>query len=698
MSDPIPVEALPDAWAGSAGWLFAPVAAEVPDAWADDPAARRRSWRSAGRGCCGCSSRAGRSRGSSRSRRRSSSVPISSGSARTTSRVARRSSASPRSSARATRCSSPTASGAARRSRRRTTASSRARSRWTAIPTPRLVDPTGAGDTFLAAVLAARLAPSILGDRVGDGLDLRFGAAAASLVCERPGLLGVPSLDGGARAPGRGRRDRRLGRDPSLRAARAPPQARREAPAATIEVRLEPRMRAAGHPGPLEQPPRRPGRGEGALGIAEAVLAQLRDLDPGDRAERATGRGRGLPRLRRLRPATEPAQHAGPLGGNPLVRPARSRVPRRRARAPARARRRGRSPARPASRRAAPVRRSAAGSPAPATTRPRRPARGAAAGAAASGRTGRAPAPGRPSRRPGTRAPRRGAARGCRPATARRGRRVAPRGARPARAYRRSTCASSRPERPHVLLVVDHDARERVDRPAAQHVEVDRGDLPALDVADPADAQQLALDGAQPRVLHPVLEHAPDERQQVEVPGVRRARLAPPAGTGPRSAASRSRARCTTRATCRASPSGRSRRAARARRRDRGGAAGSGGSSSRPSARGRRGTRASRPRSRARSSPCRGTRAARRAAGGRAAATSRSRSTGMSSAGTTRRTSQPSGVSATSAPSAAASRRRELRAPAARERRPGGDRVRARRRRRPRGRASPAGSRAGARG
>ena len=77
-------------------------------------------------------------------------------------------------------------------------------------------------------------------------------------------------------------------------------------------------------------------------------------------------------------------------------------------------------------------------------------------------------------------------------------------------------------QRPHVLLVVDHDARERVDRPASQHVEVDRRDLPALDIADPADAQQLALDGAQPRVLHPVLEHPAHERQQVEVPGVGR--------------------------------------------------------------------------------------------------------------------------------------------------------------------------------
>ena len=88
------------------------------------------------------------------------------------------------------------------------------------------------------------------------------------------------------------------------------------------------------------------------------------------------------------------------------------------------------------------------------------------------------------------------------------------------------------------------------DRPAPQHVEVDRRDLPALDVADARDAQQLALDGPQPRVVHPVLEHAPHERQQVEVAGVDRAPRDPRAGTAPRSAASRTRARCRSRATC----------------------------------------------------------------------------------------------------------------------------------------------------
>jgi sugar/nucleoside kinase (ribokinase family) len=54
------------------------------------------------------------------------------------------------------------------------------------------VDPTGAGDVMLAGVLAARVAG---GDAArAGGRDLRLGAATASLVVERAGLLGVPTL------------------------------------------------------------------------------------------------------------------------------------------------------------------------------------------------------------------------------------------------------------------------------------------------------------------------------------------------------------------------------------------------------------------------------------------------------------------------------------------------------------------------
>ena len=54
------------------------------------------------------------------------------------------------------------------------------------------VDPTGAGDVFLAALAAARIEPELLQRR--RGFDLLLAAAAASLVLEGPGLHGVPQL------------------------------------------------------------------------------------------------------------------------------------------------------------------------------------------------------------------------------------------------------------------------------------------------------------------------------------------------------------------------------------------------------------------------------------------------------------------------------------------------------------------------
>jgi hypothetical protein len=63
--------------------------------------------------------------------------------------------------------------------------------RYPAIPSDGTVDPTGAGDVFLAAMLATLLQPSL-----AAGLDdwTNFAAAAGSLAVEAPGLLGVPDL------------------------------------------------------------------------------------------------------------------------------------------------------------------------------------------------------------------------------------------------------------------------------------------------------------------------------------------------------------------------------------------------------------------------------------------------------------------------------------------------------------------------
>ena len=63
------------------------------------------------------------------------------------------------------------------------------------------IDPTGAGDTFLAALHASGLRTAGEGSAtatrrraIRDGLDLRFAAAAGSLVVEDWGLAGVPDL------------------------------------------------------------------------------------------------------------------------------------------------------------------------------------------------------------------------------------------------------------------------------------------------------------------------------------------------------------------------------------------------------------------------------------------------------------------------------------------------------------------------
>ncbi len=65
--------------------------------------------------------------------------------------------------------------------------------RYLPTATDRETDPTGAGDTFLAALLASVLRPAIVGrPRSRRSPDLRFAAAAGSLAVEEPGLAGVP--------------------------------------------------------------------------------------------------------------------------------------------------------------------------------------------------------------------------------------------------------------------------------------------------------------------------------------------------------------------------------------------------------------------------------------------------------------------------------------------------------------------------
>ncbi len=65
--------------------------------------------------------------------------------------------------------------------------------RYPAVPAPAVVDTTGAGDVFLAALLAARTVPALAGRVPHLPAALRFASTMAALHVGAPGLAGVPS-------------------------------------------------------------------------------------------------------------------------------------------------------------------------------------------------------------------------------------------------------------------------------------------------------------------------------------------------------------------------------------------------------------------------------------------------------------------------------------------------------------------------
>ena len=194
-SDPLPVDAVPDEWRDSRGWLLAPVADELPDDWAAAPAADAIvavGWQGLLRELV-----------PGEPVRRVEPVPEP---------IVRRADLASI-SREDVHSETPVDAlvgflrdGATlvmtqgdRGGIMATSAGGRVRLRhYPAVRTPRPVDPTGAGDTFLAALTAAWVEPRLVGGRKG-GQDLLVAAAAASLVLERRGLAGVPDREAVAR-------------------------------------------------------------------------------------------------------------------------------------------------------------------------------------------------------------------------------------------------------------------------------------------------------------------------------------------------------------------------------------------------------------------------------------------------------------------------------------------------------------------
>lgn len=198
-SDPLPLEALPDAWRAAPAWILAPVAGELPPGWAGLPADAATvavGWQGLLRNVEG------------------GGAPVTRIAPRRGALLARadlvglsRDDVDPAIELAAlVALLRPGAilvvtqgdrGGILARADRGTSAARGAQTglrldHYPAIPSPSVVDPTGAGDVFLAALTAARVEPRLVGGRIGQGFDRLLAAAAASLVVEGPGLAGVP--------------------------------------------------------------------------------------------------------------------------------------------------------------------------------------------------------------------------------------------------------------------------------------------------------------------------------------------------------------------------------------------------------------------------------------------------------------------------------------------------------------------------
>jgi hypothetical protein len=188
-SDAVPPSALPEAWRSAPAWLLAPVAAEVPDEWADVPAP----------GACVALGWQGMLRhlyagervwpidpGPSPLLHRADLVGVSRHDLPHGLRLR------DVSSWLGDRCelllTAGPAGGLLLELARGRLVGGRS---YPGIPPREDVDPTGAGDTMLAGLLAARIAG---GGHASDGRDLYLGALAATLLVERPGLDAVPWL------------------------------------------------------------------------------------------------------------------------------------------------------------------------------------------------------------------------------------------------------------------------------------------------------------------------------------------------------------------------------------------------------------------------------------------------------------------------------------------------------------------------
>jgi sugar/nucleoside kinase (ribokinase family) len=189
LSDPVPAEALPEGWRSAPAFVLAPVASEIPEAWAEVPgpnACVTFAWQGVLRNLAPGERVTPRAPGPSPLLERADILAFS------------RHDVPPSLELRhigawlGAACdvlvTAGLHGGVLLRFREGSITSAHA---YPSVPPEIEIDPTGAGDTMLAGLVAARL---VGGERLPRGADLWIGAAASSLLVEGPGMDSVPTV------------------------------------------------------------------------------------------------------------------------------------------------------------------------------------------------------------------------------------------------------------------------------------------------------------------------------------------------------------------------------------------------------------------------------------------------------------------------------------------------------------------------
>jgi len=190
LSDPVPIEALPDGWEAAPAFVFAPIASEIPDGWVDVPSAAACvafAWQGILRNLAAGERVTPKAPGPSPFLERADILAFSRHDV--PSELSLRDVGAWVGDECDVLLTAGLIGGVLLRMRKGHITNARV---YPSVPSLKEIDATGAGDTMLAGIVAARLVAGDEGQRLGR--DIRTGAAASSLLVEGPGMNSVPTF------------------------------------------------------------------------------------------------------------------------------------------------------------------------------------------------------------------------------------------------------------------------------------------------------------------------------------------------------------------------------------------------------------------------------------------------------------------------------------------------------------------------